>query len=168
MTLREEALRTAAQYDELCPADSSPVEKAESLILHAKACYWSDDQKGAVKYQRLALDILEKARKSGLFSESDQRKFNKAYTIWAFRYAQNTCRWQQAYRIFEEAYRRALGWADPALVSEALILYAEAKMFHGDWPGCEKLAWECAQTELSMENGPRSDYPFWIWGRALV
>jgi len=135
MTLREEALQTAAQYEGLCPADSSPVEKAEGLIFHTKACYRSDDQKGAVKYQRLALDILEKARKSGLFSESDQRKFNKAYTIWAFRYVQNTCRWQQAYRIFEEAYRRALAWRDPVLVSDALILYAEAKNVPGRLAG---------------------------------
>lgn len=41
-------------------------------------------------------------------------------------------------------------------------------MFQGDWQKCEKLGAECVKAALEVPGGPGSDYPFWIWGRALT
>ena len=168
MLQREEAFEHARLYRELTPQDASLKQKAEAWIFLAKACYWCDDQKGAVEYQRRAIDLLDKARERGELSEEDEKAFNTAYTVWAFRYAQNTCAWAEADRTFEFALQRAVKWNDPELVCAALILYAEAKMFQGDWEACERLGTECVRAALAQPEGPVSDYPFWIWGRALV
>ena len=168
MINREAAFKAAERYLELCPGGASLIHRAETLIFMAKACYWSDDQQGAVGFQRQALDLLEQARKKGKLSERNQRRFNTAYTAWAFRYAQNTCCWKEAYKTFKQAHQRARAWGDPGLLSATLVLYAEAKMFQGDWKGCEKLARQCAEAASSEPEGPQSDYPFWIRGRALV
>jgi len=168
MINRDSAYKAAKRYLELCPKDGSVLHRAETLIFMAKACYWSDDQQGAVGYQRQAVDLLERARKKGILSVQNQRRFNTAYTVWAFRYAQNTCRWKEAYRTFKQAHKRARAWSDPGLLSATLVLYAEAKMFQGDWQGCERLARQCAKAALSQPEGPQSDYPFWLLGRAMV
>ncbi len=168
MLLREKAFEHAQLYRELTPRDASLKEKAEAWIFLAKACYWCDDQKGAVEYQRRAIDLLDKARERGELSEEDEKAFNTAYTVWAFRYAQNTCAWAEADRTFEFALQRAGQWNDPGLVSATLILYAEARMFQGEWEACERLGTECVRAALAQPGGPVSDYPFWMRGRALV
>ncbi|HUU27527.1 MAG TPA: tetratricopeptide repeat protein [archaeon] len=168
MLHREEALEQAKHFEALTLKDSPPLELAEALIFLAKACYWSDNQRGTVLFQRRALDLVDRERKQGGLTHEDEIRFNKEYTVWAFRYAQNTCRWSEAYKTFEQAYRLAHRSGDPGLLSSTLVLYAEARMFQGDWEGCEKLAGECVQAALKEPGGPGSDYPFWIWGRALV
>lgn len=168
MTKRDKAFKAAKRYFELCPKGASLLHRAETLIFMAKACYWSDDQQGAVRFQREAIDLLDQARDKGKLTDHARRRFNTAYTVWAFRYAQNTCRWKEAYKTFKKARERARAWGDPALLSATLVLYSEARMFQGDWKGCKKLARECAEAALSQPEGPQSDYPFWIWGRALV
>jgi tetratricopeptide (TPR) repeat protein len=168
MQLREEALREAGMFHTLTGEKASRLERADALIFLAKACYWSDDQRGAVSCQRKALDLLDEAREAGELSSDHEKRYNTAYTVCAFRYAQNTCRWTEAYAAFEEAVRKARIWKDPGLLSAALTLYAEARMFQGDWERCEALARECALAALKEPNGPQNDYPFWIWGRALV
>ncbi|MBN2290397.1 MAG: hypothetical protein JXQ83_13765 [Candidatus Glassbacteria bacterium] len=168
MQLREEALEYARLHQRLTPEDSPLREAAGALTFLAKACYWSDDQQGAVEYQRRALDLLDRARERGELSEEDEKDCNAAYTVWAFRYAQNTCAWAEADRTFESALGRARGWGDTGLLSAALILYAESKMFQGEWEACERLGAECARTALAGPGEPVSDYPFWILGRALV
>ena len=168
MTKRNKACKTAKRYLELCPEGASLLHKAETLIFMAKACYWCDDQQDAVRFQREAIDLLEQARQKRKLTGRNQRGFNTAYTAWAFRYAQNTCRWKQAYKTFKKAHERARAWGDPGILSATLVLYSEAKMFQGDWEGCERLARECVEAALSQPESPQSDYPFWIWGRALV
>ena len=168
MINRKMAYKAAKRYLELCPKGASLLHRAETLIFMAKACYWSDDQQGAVGFQRQGIDLLEQAREKGKLSIKNRRRFNTAYTVWAFRYAQNTCCWKEAYRTFKRAHGQARDWGDPGLLSATLVLYAEAKMFQGDWQGCERLARQCAKAALSQPEGPQSDYPFWIWGRAMV
>jgi len=168
MLQREKALDHARIYRELTPRQATQKEQAEAWIFLAKACYWSDNQQGAVDFQRRALDLLDQARQRGELSAEDEKTFNTAYTVWAFRYTQNECAWDEADRIFELALHRARKWDDPGLLSAALILYAESKMFQGEWEACERLGAECTGAALAQPGGPVSDYPFWIWGRALV
>lgn len=168
MTKRDQAYKAAKRYTELCPENASLLHRAETLIFMAKVCYWSDDQQGAVRFQREAIDFLEQAREKGKLTDKNQRRFNTAYTVWAFRYAQNTCCWKKAYKTFKKAHEQARAWGDPGILTATLVLYSETKMFQGDWEGCERLARECVEAALSQPEGPQSDYPFWIWGRALV
>ncbi len=165
---RQKALEHARLYYELTPQDAPLKKRAEAWIFLAKACYWSDDQQGAVEYQRKALDLLDLARERGELSQEEEKGCNTAYTVWAFRYAQNTCAWTEADRTFEFALKRAVQWGDPGLLSATLILYAESRMFQGDWEACQSLGAQCVRAALAAPGGPVSDYPFWIWGRALV
>ncbi|MFC1614385.1 hypothetical protein ACFL5K_03725 [Gemmatimonadota bacterium] len=168
MTERKKAFEHAAKYRELTPEKAPRKDQAEAWIFLAKACYWSDNQQCAVEYQRLALDLLDQARERGELSPEEEESCNTAYTVWAFRYAQNTCDWAEAEQAFEFALQRARKRDNPGLLSATLILYAESKMFQGDWEACERLGAECVQAALAAPGGPVSDYPFWIRGRALV
>ncbi|MEA2063473.1 MAG: tetratricopeptide repeat protein [Gemmatimonadota bacterium] len=168
MLQREKQLCHARAFHELLPPDAPLTECADSWIFLAKACYWSDDQQGAVDYQRRALDLLDQARERGKLSEEDEKGYNPAYTVWAFRYSQNTCAWERADETFNWALGRARAWNDSGALCSALLLYAESMMFRGDWERCERLGDQCVQAALALPGGPDSDYPFWIWGRALV
>jgi tetratricopeptide (TPR) repeat protein len=168
MLKREEALAQFKLYYQLSKAAESLHERVDGLIRLAKACYWIDDQKGAVLYQRRALDLLDEARGRGELTVAEERRYNNHYTIWAFRYAQNTCRWSEAERAFKQAHENSQRWNDPGLLCDSLVLYAESKMFQGEWEDCERLGGECARAALYQPVSLQSDYPFWIWGRALV
>lgn len=168
MQERGRALEHARSLNDLCAGSDDFRLRADGLILLAKACFWADDQRGATAFQRKAVDEVDRARERGETNEQDERRFNRDYTVWAFRHAQNTCRWDEADFAFKQAHRAARLWNDAALISDTLILYAGAKMFQGEWVECERIAGECARTALYVNIGIPTCYPFWIWGRSLV
>ncbi|MCE5271749.1 hypothetical protein LLH00_10760 [bacterium] len=165
---RDCALESARRFQELTAKSADFRIQAQGLILLAKACYWADDQRGALAFQRQALDLAELAAARGELCLEDEKYFNRHHTLWAFRFAQNTCRWEEAALTFEKAVQATRSWNDPAMLSESLILFAEARMFQGEWSECERLAHECARAAMYAHKGQQSCYPLWLWGRSLV
>ncbi len=166
--LRESAMKNARRFQELTSRSADFRIQAQGLILLAKACYWADDQRGALAFQRQALDLVELAAVRGELCLEDEKYFNRHHALWAFRFAQNTCRWEEAALTFEKAVQAARSWNDPAMLSDSLILYAEARMFQGEWSECERLAHECVRAAMYAHKGQQSCYPLWLWGRSLV